>query len=397
VGTQIGGGFILGNTDASFKQGIFGSFYGIGIAFGLLALGLGYGSKLRQYAVGTMSQLLQVRYNSTSLKQLSGILSIASLGGILLCQAIGLKKFLSSMGFDGNLVYIISWGSVILYTTWGGLLAVVWTDLIQAVVMIGMLAVTFFCTIVPNWDLIATTASTPFEAFSLSSLFIPFCFIFIEQDMAQRCFASRSSKDIRRACIASAIVLFVLSVIPTACGLLGKGMNFSLGNGAIFMQVIKQTANPLIFIVAASAVLLAIVSTASSVLIAVASNVAEDVTASNARGRMVTALLGFIALLGPFIGGDIISAMVASYQISVGTLLVPILFAVFSKKTMLPTEAAWGAIVFGSIAMIFSQMDPFVPIIASFAGYITGWLYFVVKNRQNRTLQPIREKSERTS
>ena len=40
VGLHVGGGFILGNTEASWSLGPMGAMYGLGLAFGMLLLGL---------------------------------------------------------------------------------------------------------------------------------------------------------------------------------------------------------------------------------------------------------------------------------------------------------------------------------------------------------------------
>ena len=93
LGTQLGGGFILGNTDAAREVGFSGCFYGIGLAIGLVILGLSYGRRLRRLEVSTLSELLERKYQSPALQKVSGILSVLSLGGISMCQAIGLKKF----------------------------------------------------------------------------------------------------------------------------------------------------------------------------------------------------------------------------------------------------------------------------------------------------------------
>lgn len=382
VGTQVGGGFILGNTDASWKLGIFGSMYGIGLALGMLGLGLGYGARLRNLGVKTLPELLQMRYQSPLLKKAAAILSILSLGGILMCQAIGLKKFLCSMGFTNEWTYLLSWSAVVFYTTCGGLLAVVWTDLIQAVVMIGMLAITFFFSLLPQWSTISSqtvSMGCTIDGSVLASLIIPFCFIFVEQDMAQRCFAAKTPRDATKACIYTAITLIILSVIPTVCGILGRAMNLSPENGAIFMQVMQRVANPFVFVMASSAVLLAIISTASAILLALSSNASQDITKGKNNGRIVTLILGVGALLGPYLGSDIITWMVGSYEISVGALFIPILAAVFTKRTTLPVQAAWGAAILGTLGTIIAQnystsiVGVTIPFVLSSLGFALGW------------------------
>lgn len=381
VGTQVGGGFILGNTDASWKLGCLGSLYGLGLALGMLGLGLGYGARLRKLGVPTLPALLEKTYESSLLKKAAAGLSILSLGGILMCQAIGLKKFLCSMGFPGEGTYLLSWGAVVFYTTCGGLLAVVWTDLIQAAVMIAMLAITFFTTLLPQWPTISTqmvSMGWTIDGAVMASLIIPLCFIFIEQDMAQRCFAAKTPKDATIGCLATAVVLIVLSAIPTLCGVLGRAMNLSPSNGAIFMQVMRQATNPFVFVMASSAVLMAIISTASAVLLALSSNAAQDIALNRNKGRLVTLLVGSGALLGPYLGDDIITWMVGSYEISVGALLIPILCAVCTNKPRLPQSAAWSAALLGSAGTVIAQQFSAssaavaIPLVLSAGGFIGG-------------------------
>ena len=361
VGAQIGGGFILGNTDASWKLGVVGSLYGIGLALGMLGLGCGYAARLRTLGVGTLPELLEKRYQDGRLQKAAAILSVLSLAGILMCQAIGLKKFLCSIGYSQDWIYLAFWGIVVLYTTCGGLLAVIWTDVIQAVVMIGMLAITFFSTFLPKWPEIVTQATQigcSFDGATLASLIVPLCFIFVEQDMAQRCFAAKTPKDATIGCLLTAAVLVVMSAIPTICGILGRDMNLSPGDGAIFMQVVNKLSSPFVAIMAASAVLLAIISTASAVLLALSSNVAQDMKLSCSSGRLVTFGLGLFALLGPYIGSDIITWMVGSYEVSVGALFVPIMCAVFTKRSFLPARAAWWSVGLGTIGTLCSWGCP---------------------------------------
>lgn len=380
VGTQVGGGFILGNTDASWSQGLSGSMYGIGLALGMLCLGLGYAARLRTLGISTLPELLEKKFESPMLKKAAALLSVVSLAGILMCQAIGLKKFLCSMGFANDWTFLLSWGAVVFYTTCGGLLAVVWTDVIQAIIMIGMLAITFFCALLPQWQTISmqmTAMGYAIDGQVLASLVIPFCFIFVGQDMAQRCFAAHTPRDATKGCIYTALVLIALSFVPMLCGILGRAYGLSPENGAVFIQVMNRVANPFVFVMASSAVLLAIISTASAVLLALSSNVAQDLMLNNKNGRIVTLALGVSAILGPYLGNDIITWMVGSYEVSVGALFIPLMWAVFTKKETLPKQAAIGAAICGSAGILISKSIPgcwsiAIPFLLALLGWTAG-------------------------
>ena len=388
VGAQIGGGFILGNTEEAFRHGIFGSMYGLGIAFGMLILGLGFGAKLRRLQIATLPDILKQRYGSSLFQQIASIVSILSLAGGLLCQAIGMRKFLLAIGYESEITYFISWGAVVLYTSFGGLLAVVWTDTIQALIMIAMLVIVFFGALAPQMGHIlgeAVSMGTSFTAMPLHPLLFPLCFVFVQQDMAQRCFAARSTKDVSIGCIASAGVMVCIAAIPTFCGILGHSMGLSPENGAIFMQVMQLIASPWVTVMASSAVLLAIVSTVSALLLALSSNVSNDFCG---EGRKITLIAGVFAMLGPYLSDDIIGCLILSYEISVGALFVPILMAVLTKKERLPKEAAIGAALLGSCGIVLAQFPGMgffsltAPTILSPLGFLLGSM--VHKRRAER-------------
>ena len=390
LGAQIGGGFILGNTEVSFHHGLFGSMYGVGIAIGMLLLGSGFGAKLRTLNVGTLPELLKAKYGSSSFQKIASLVSILSLAGGLMCQAIGLKMFLISLGFGGPLVYLLAWFSVVLYTTYGGLLAVVWTDTIQALIMISMLVITCVSALCPHMPTIIAQAAAMdhgMTGMSLSALLFPLCFIFVQQDMAQRCFAAKTPRDASVSCILTAISLLILTGIPTMCGIIGSAMELHPDNGSIFMQVMQRIAHPAVFVMASSAVLLAIVSTASAILLALSSNVSHDMTKGRHRGHVWTLIAGLVASFGPYISDDIIGGLVVSYEISVGALFIPIICAVMTKKTSLPKEAAIGAALLGSLGVILSQYSQMsflglaAPFILSPAGFAIGWVVFKPKEK----------------
>ncbi len=370
VGTQVGGGFILGTADATFQSGIIGASYSLGLSIGMLLLGLGIASRLRKLEVNTVSDIFEKIYQAPYLKQWAGVLSIISLGGILMALAISLRKFLLSLSITEDWMFLAAWISVIAYTTHGGFLAVVWTDCVQAIGMIATLLLSFVWIVIPYaseaWSGFTATSqnfSQDFDIAYLVPLVIPMLFMLIEQDMAQRAFSAKTPKDASFSCIVSAVCLFVLAIIPTAFGLVARQMNLDPQGGSVFIVLAKTLAPSWVFIAASSAVLLAILSTASSILLAVSSNAVQDIRRlSHLSPKSMTLFTGIIAGAFSYLGNDIISWMVASYEISVHTLFVPIIGALFLPKKYLTEKAALYAILFGAIGSCIT-----------FASYLQGW------------------------
>jgi len=376
VGTHIGGGFLIGNTDAVAREGLSGAVYSLGLCIGMVFLGMGWGPRLRGLCVGTLPELLGKRYGSVALKKVAACLTICSLSGILISQAVGLKQVLVSMD-AGPGFFVVSWALVVIYTSVGGLLAVVWTDLLQASIMVLMLVVLFITLLVPEWSTLVEQVRKVegVQGISLSSIVFPVCYMFVTQDMAQRCFAAKTAQDATKGCLGTALVFLLLSVVPVGVGLLAKSQGIVPEDGSVFMQMVDLCASPWLRTVTVSTLLLAIVSTASTILLALSSNVVQDLALPHSK--MITLVIGLVALLGPWFGDDIISWIVTSNALSVSTLFVPIIVAVWSTRGVLPAASAWSGFGFGLIGFfigrIWPDMSVYAPFLCSALGFSLFW------------------------
>ncbi len=383
VATQVGGGFILGTAEASFEHGFFGVFYSLGQALGFLALGLGFGAKLQSLKLTTASDLFETYYGSAALKKFASTLSILALTGILIAQAVALRKFMYAIGWTEEWIFFLSWLVVILYTTQGGFLAVVWTDFLQATIMIAILIAAFIFTLsspgTPPLSDAFTFSLSEWDAFSpklLGLLIMPFLFMFIEQDMVQRCFAGKNQSAVTKGALSASLVLFCLAIIPVYFGLISR--QGTPGDGSKFMQAISLSTNSVVFSCASCAVLLAILSTASSLLSAISSNIANDIT-SLSRPRTITFITGVVALVASHFSANIFGWMIASYELAVSSLFIPLVAAVFLKercKNLLLSAKL--SCFLGCLGFIEEKLFDhgtiglFIPLILSGFGYVLG-------------------------
>lgn len=380
LGTQIGGGFILGTADSAFRQGILGIGYPLGLAIGFFGLGTGFGAKLRSLELNTIAELFDRVYNSKKLYRFASLLLLCSLFGILIALAVGLKEFLVALGFSSPIYFFASWFIVLAYTTQGGFLTVVWTDVVQALAMIVLLAAAF---IVSYFNVPEITWVLPTASFSkaLPELVMPAIFMFIGQDMAQRCLAARTPEDATKAARISAIILAVLAFIPVWFGLVGRKFGADPAQGSIFLQAVALTTSPFIFSLAASSVLLAIVSTVSAILLAISSSLSHDILKGK-FARTTTFTTGALALLGTLLTSDIIGCMVTSYELSAAILGAPLLAAIYATKFVQGnTKLAWIGVLAGAIAFIVQKtfdISPLLPLAIS--GTVTA--FFLTSSSQ---------------
>ena len=69
--------------------------------------------------------------------------------------------------------------------------------------------------------------------------------------------------------------------------------------------------------------------------------------------------------------------MVGSYEVSVGALFIPLMWAVFTKKETLPKQAAFGAAICGSAGILISKYVPgcwsiAIPFVLALLGWTVG-------------------------
>ena len=253
VATQIGGGLVLGAAEEAYKFGWTVLLYPLGACLGFVVLALGIGKKLARYEVSTVAELLEVFYKSPLLKKTASCLSIVSLFMILMAQVIASRKFMVSLGFDQNMLFLAFWGVVIIYTVMGGLKAVVKIDIIQGLFFIIVFAGAFglITYAAPNSFSDIVVGGWKGEAFDFDAeklsgwLLMPLLFMVIEQDMAQRCFAARSPKVVTKAAGYAALCTLLVCIFPVFVGILGKQSGVSSTAGSsIFMDTIQQLTNP---------------------------------------------------------------------------------------------------------------------------------------------------------
>lgn len=393
VATQVGGGLVLGSTEEAFRYGWGVLFYPLGAALGLLLLAAGIGKLMARFQVSTVAQIFEVAYGSTLLKKIASMLSILSLFMIFIAQIIASYKFMLSVGFSNEWLFIGFWAIVIVYTVLGGLKAVVATDILQAIFFIVAFIVCFIFAF--------TTYSSPEPAAHITShfefnqnklwgwLLMPMLFMVIEQDMAQRCFAAQAPKIVTKATAWAGVITLGVCLIPVFFGILAKNLQISIPEGAsVLMTIIQKTTNPTIAAFAGCAIIAAIISTADSLINAISSNLAQDFSfakQSIRKAQLLTAIIGILGIVVSFYFNNVVDLLIQSYELSVSCLFIPIIMALFKKKCHRSSAAS--AMIAGVAGFIFFRVfetalpKEVLSILLSLCGYLISEL-IILKNRQ---------------
>jgi len=388
LATQVGGGTLLGAAEEAYQKGWIVALYPTGVCIGLLALAAGFGSRLRRLNLSTVPEIFEKIYRSRALRQVAASLSVVGLFIILVGMGVAARKFFVTIGVEKPYIFAGLWALFVFYTVIGGLRAVVNTDILQMIYIIVCLVAAFFMTVTKLPGSLFGGAGFVSGGVPWSSwLFGPMLYMFIEQDMGQRCFAAKSAKLIPWAAVVSAVLLLCCSLMAITLGVVGAKAGIVVPAGqSVLIATVASLGGPVVATFFTCAVLMAIISTADSLLCSISSNLSFDFPWAKGgvkRAQYVTFFVGMAALLFSFLFNNVVAVLMFSYELSVSVLFVPVLMAVIVKNP--PKSAAWGAIVGGCISFVVLRALPWnlpteiVAPICSVLGFLLGGRFEIVK------------------
>ncbi|MDE3046349.1 MAG: sodium:solute symporter family protein [Verrucomicrobiota bacterium] len=339
LGGQVGGGLVLGSAQEAARIGWWVLLYPLGQVLGMVWIAAGVGRRLASFGVPTVAQIFEKYYGSPVLKQLASMLSIGSLFMILVAQVLATKGFLLSVGVESKALFLLFWGLVLTYTGMGGFKAVIKTDLIQASFFVTMFGAAF--AYAWFWGPVAPLAVTNEAVVSGSKLsgwlLMPLLFAALEQDTGQRCFAAKSESVLRRSAFTAGGLTFLTCLVPIYFGILAQRWGLSPENGSsVLMGAIQLTTSPVMAALVGAAIMAAILATADSLLNAISSNLSQDFAFLKKRSlnatRVVSVSIGALAIFVSFYFSNVVDLLIQAYELSVCTLVVPLLAALFKKS-----------------------------------------------------------------
>jgi solute:Na+ symporter, SSS family len=373
VATDVGGGFSIGLGGLGFVMGLSGSWM---LFTGLIGAWLSAVILIPKiYPLGSQTKLLtfpQVfgHYYNGNVALIAGIISAIGYLGFTSSQILAGAK-LASASFEGlnmQTALLVMGAITIGYTVLGGMKAVIYTDTIQWIVLIGGLCfvglpMAYFA--VGGYDVIRNTLSPQF--FSLGNItwqtivnwavtIIPIWFV--GMTLYQRIYASRDVNEAKKAWFIAGLFEWpVMAFMGVALGLLARvgaeqGMfaymgfaNASVMDAEMGLPLLLRTILPVgLMGVMMSVYFSAILSTADSCLMAASGNVLTDIigkmsTKANNElwqlrmSQLLTLILGIVALFLASLMQNVLEMMLYSYAFMVSGLLVPLVAAIFFKQT----------------------------------------------------------------
>jgi len=391
VATDVGGGFSIGLGGLGFTMGLSGSWMlftgliGAWLAAVFLIPVVRGNPAFDKFH--TMPQIYEFFYNK-KVAILAAIISAIGYAGFTSSQILAGAKLASGtfQNLDISTALIIMGTIAVGYTVMGGIKAVIYTDTIQWIILLSgliFIGVPMSYHAIGGWEGLKDTVHP--EMLSLTNLswqdivywvvtIIPIWFV--GMTLYQRIYACKDVKTAKRAWyIAGLFEWPIMAFMGVSLGLFARvaadqGMFDYLGASNIAqtdpeqgLPMMLRTILPVGLLgLMMSSYFSAILSTADSCLMASSGNIVSDfIQKFTSRfndeksvlrlSQVVTLAVGVLALLIASVMENVLSLMLYSYAFMVSGLFIPIMGALFWKKSS-STGAFWGMLAGGSITAV---------------------------------------------
>ncbi len=428
VATDVGGGFSIGLGGLGFMIGMSGSWM---LFTGLIGAWLAAVLLIpRVYPLGAEKRLLTFpqlfgHFYDGRVAVAAGVISLIGYLGFTSSQILAGAKLASAAveGVDLQTALLVMGSVTIIYTVLGGMNAVIYTDTIQWIVLIGGLlfvGLPFAWNAVGGWAAISTTVGP--ELLALNNItaatlinwavtIIPIWFV--GMTLYQRIYASRSKKEARQAWFIAGLFEWpVMAFLGVILGLLARvaaeqGMFETMIPGGaasldpeMGLPLLLRTILPVGLIgVMLSVYFSAILSTADSCLMAASGNLLTDIVGRHGSpdnvkfqlrlSQLFTLVLGIIALALAAAMENVLSLMLHSYAFMVSGLLVPLVAALFFRQCHGPAALA-AMVMGGGTTLTLTTLDVALPLglDPNIFGITASAIIFIIIARLFGTLHP---------
>ena len=370
-GTIIGASLLASVVGASATMGVVSMAYKLGLpafwwlgsgAIGLIIMGVTIAKKLAEYDVYTLADLVEKLIGSFARKVVS-VVVVLGWTGIVAAQYVAAAQIVESLtGFSYVQALVLSGLFVTVYCALGGQSSVLKTDFLQVVLMllgIGLaLFFLYYSTGLPEqgFDLNLLNSDFGFSSWAYFMLIVGSGFI-VGPDVFSRIFTAKDAAAARKGAIGSGVLLAVVSIAIVMIGVWAKYfIEVPQGEKALLYILNNHLPSWLGFLLSFG-LLSAIISSADTCLITASTTFEHDILCNTRvfSARMMTLVLGIIAIGIAWLKADIIGTLLVAYSIFNGGVIPPLFIAIiFSHKRRINIRLAICAIVVGATLGVLS-------------------------------------------
>lgn len=406
----IGGGFSMGNAEKVFLVGIANivALWGFSLKEIMVAKFIAPRIHLYPEAI-SVGDIMEPAYGRES-RLFSGLFGVILCAGILGAQvgAIG-YVFNLFLGIEREWGILLGCGILILYATIGGMRAVVWTDVVQFIVLaIGIPLVLFMgISHAGGWEAVRMAVpathlmlpSEPMALIALGSLFLTFVLgESLVPPYVQRLLIGKGTREVVRGTMMSGLFSIPFFAATGLIGLVALAIDPTIDANLAMPFVIREALPPLMQGLVVAAVISIIMSSADSFLNSAAIAFSNDIvkplrrepltaTAELRLARSITLLVGIMAVGFAISIKSVLDILIYSYNFWAPTVLVPLAAALLglavSRRRFLAGAVAG---VTGVLAWNYLLDSPF-GIDGLVVGTLANMIMFFATDRQGAVRQ----------
>jgi SSS family solute:Na+ symporter/sodium/proline symporter len=286
LATWIGSGSIIAGGGLAFDKGFPALWFDAGVWAALVILYLVAG-RARRFAQYTVPDMLEARYNKHA-RLMGTIVTIIAYTAIVSYQfrAGGMVLNLVT-GISVNQGIIITAVVVVGYTVLAGMISVVYTDVVNGVIMTVGLIIAFPFLLNNAGGISGVMAALPESHFQLlgeMSLLealgysLPTMLLLLgESGMYQRFFSARNERTAKRAVVGWLIGTILIETLIIALAIIGSSLFSDIEGEMVILHSVRHGLPILVGCLTLAAIVAVIVSTADSFLLVPATNIMRDI------------------------------------------------------------------------------------------------------------------------
>ncbi len=366
--TFWGAGTVLGSSGSAYHDGVIGVIedpFAAGLA--LILVGLFFVKTLRRLKLRSIGELYKKRFS----KNVSYAASAFMVPTYLIWTAVQLLAIgkIANVLFDVpvTLAFLVATVIVITYTFLGGILAVVWTDTIQMVIiLIGLGMLLFFgVRFVGGFEMIQKSTPDGYWSFIPNQTnqvsWLAYIAMWVgmalgnvpSPDVAQRAFVAKDEKTAQSGMITAGVMYWTVGFVPILLALIGITMidqglvaNTFAGrlvddSELVVLLMAQELFGPVALGIFAGSLVAAVLSSSSTSLFATAVIISNDIyrpiknETNDKRMVLMTRLsiifVGVLSVVIAFISDNLYDSTVFAFTLLFGILFFPFILALKSK------------------------------------------------------------------
>ena len=405
LATIIGGSATVGMAGLGFTQGLTGAWWLLSGSVGLIVLGLFFARRVRKLALYTLPELVENQYDRR-MSLASSLLIVVSWIGITAAQIIAAGKILGILGVGSPVMWMIIFTIVfVTYTVLGGQYAIIRTDTIQAVIIVGGIlgGVARLLSRIGGWGGLQSALPPEHFAFPTSPLFggtslvtmllvVGLTYV-VGPDMYSRIFCARDDRTAKTATLWTGGLIIPIALAITLIGMGAAVLFPEISAEQALPMVIKEVFSPLLGGVVLAALLCAVMSSADTTLLSASTILMVDIVGwfkpslrqkgIISHSRWVIIILGICSLAVALVLKGVISALLFAYTIYTAGVIMPVIFGFFRERLKVTPTGALTALIGGGTLGLLSKLLP-IKYLDLWAIALSAIILFLVSYIDNR-------------